>query len=322
MDNDRDDYEGVVVTGSSVEDAVKRALLQLNVSLDAVDVEVLESGSRRVFGMGGGDARVRLRLRTRSDDEDDNANESADQADSRPEIDSATSDDVFDSESDSLEEDFEDEDLVDEDEDLADEDEDLVDEDEFSDGPSSERENVVGTVTTATGSLASGEGTDSEPRGRVERLDSGEDLERETEAVLESLLDRMGFVADFDLVTEDPLSYNITGDDDFERLIGQAGETLRSFDYLVNLIVGRRLGQSCRVRVDVNGYRRGRTDQLVELARTLADEVRETKEPVTLEAMPASERWVVHDALTDDPDVRTYSVGDGYERRVVIGPKA
>ena len=43
---------------------------------------------------------------------------------------------------------------------------------------------------------------------------------------------------------------------------------------------------------------------------------------MTLEAMPANERWLVHDVLTDDPDVRTYSIGDGHERRVVIAPKA
>ncbi len=303
VDNERDDYEGVVVTGSSVEDAVKRALLQLNVSLDAVDVEVLEAGSRGVLGMGGGDARVRVRLRTRSVDEDGDANTSVDQINSRRGTGPTTSDDVPSGEFESFDDEFE-------------------DDDELSEDSVSEREDDVATAPTATVAPASGIGAGSTSRGPGERLDSGEDLEREAEAVLESFLDRMGFVADFDLVTEDPLSYNVVGDDDFEGLIGQDGETLRSFDYLVNLIVARRLGQPCRVKVDVNGYRQRRTDQLTELVTTLADEVRESKEPVTLEAMPANERWLVHDALTDDPDVRTYSIGDGHERRVVIAPKA
>ena len=296
MDNEHDDYESVVVTGSSVEDAVKRALLQLNVSLDAVDVEVLDAGSRGVLGLGGGDARVRVRLRTRSVDEDDDVNNSVEQIDSRRDTGGTAGDDVRSGE--------------------------FEDDDELSEDSVSENEEDVTTAPIATGLPPSGVEAGDASRGPGERLDSGEDLEREAEAVLESLLDRMGFVADFDLVTEDPLSYNVVGDDDFERLIGHDGETLRSFDYLVNLILARRLGQPCRVKVDVDGYRQHRTEQLRELATTLADEVRESKEPVTLEAMPANERWLVHDVLTDDPDVRTYSIGDGHERRVVIAPKA
>ncbi|MCY3957256.1 MAG: hypothetical protein OXG65_03080, partial [Chloroflexi bacterium] len=159
-------------------------------------------------------------------------------------------------------------------------------------------------------------------RPRGELLESGEDLENEAEDLLETLLDRMGFMADFDLVSEDPLAYNIVGDDDFGRLIGRQGETLRAFGYLVNLMLGRRLGRPCRVTVDVNGYRQRRAEQLAELAETLADEVRATQEPITLEAMPANERRLVHVALTDDEDVRTYSIGEGDERRVVISPRA
>jgi spoIIIJ-associated protein len=86
-------------------------------------------------------------------------------------------------------------------------------------------------------------------------------------------------------------------------------------------MVGRRLGQPCRVIVDVTGYRQRRAEQLAELAETLAAEVRETQEPVTLEAMPANERRLVHIALADDDEVRTYSIGEGDERRVVISPK-
>ena len=60
-----DSGNGVIVTGGTVEDAVKRALLQLNVTLDEIDVEVLSSGSRGVLGMGREDARVRVTVRSR-----------------------------------------------------------------------------------------------------------------------------------------------------------------------------------------------------------------------------------------------------------------
>lgn len=276
---------GVIVTGSSVEDAVKRALLQLNVTLDEIDVDVISAGSRGVLGMGREDARVRVRRRGQPY-------------------------------SDVEAEEQEPEEVVAETAVAEPEDEAPVD---------AEPAATVAAEPAAAPSPAAEPSEPAAPAGRRPRgelLESGEDLEHEAEELLESLLDRMGFVADFDLVSENPLAYNIVGDDDFGRLIGRQGETLRAFGYLVNLMLGRRLGRPCRVLMDVNGYRQRRADQLAELAETLADEVRATQEPITLEAMPANERRLVHVALADDEDVRTYSIGEGDERRVVISPRA
>ena len=162
------------------------------------------------------------------------------------------------------------------------------------------------------------------PRARPSRalVESGEELQDIVEDLLVGMLDRMGFIAEIELVEEDPLAYNVVGDDDFSKLIGRHGSTLRSFGYLINLMAGRQLGQPCRVLIDVNSYRARRADHLRELAETLADEVSETQEPVTLESMPANERRLIHVALADDESVRTYSIGEGDERRVVISPKA
>ena len=273
--------DGVIVTGSSVEDAVKRALLQLNVTLDEIDVDVISSGSRGVLGMGREDARVRVRLRSQpySAEEAEAEDEEPEAAMPEPEPEAV----------------------------------------EAAEPP--EEAPVAAAAEPPT--AEPGEPAVPSPRRpRGELLESGEDLENEAEELLEILLDRMGFMADFDLVSEDPLAYNVVGDDDFGRLIGRQGETLRAFGYLVNLMLGRRLGRPCRVIVDVNGYRQRRADQLAELAETLADEVRATQEPITLEAMPANERRLVHVALVDDEDVRTYSIGEGDERRVVISPRA
>ncbi|MCY3895544.1 MAG: Jag N-terminal domain-containing protein [Chloroflexi bacterium] len=292
----KESSDGVIVTGSSVEDAVKRALLQLNVTLDEIDVDVISAGSRGVLGMGREDARVRVRLRSQP-----YSVEAAEADDTVPD-DTVPNDAVPD-------------DVVAE---AASEEpaaEDVKEEKPDDEAPvTADAEPPVAKVSESATS------TGRRPRGEL--MESGEDLENEAEELLENLLDRMGFVADFDLVSEEPLAYNIVGDDDFGRLIGRQGETLRAFGYLVNLMLGRRMGRPCRVIVDVNGYRQRRADQLAELAETLADEVRATQEPITLEAMPANERRLVHVALADDEDVRTYSIGEGDERRVVISPRA
>ncbi|BAJ64315.1 MULTISPECIES: RNA-binding cell elongation regulator Jag/EloR [Anaerolinea] len=51
------------VIAPTVEEAIQKGLEQLNLSADAVDVEVLDSGSRGLFGIGSRQARVRLVVR-------------------------------------------------------------------------------------------------------------------------------------------------------------------------------------------------------------------------------------------------------------------
>ena len=72
------------------------------------------------------------------------------------------------------------------------------------------------------------------------------------------------------------------------------------------------------LRVRCEGFRERRDLAIGEEARALAAEVRRSGEPRTLEPMNAYERRIVHVALQDEADVRTFSVGEGAERRVTI----
>jgi spoIIIJ-associated protein len=71
----------------------------------------------------------------------------------------------------------------------------------------------------------------------------------------------------------------------------------------------------------VEGYRRRREKQLDSLARRMADQVRRTRRPVTLEPMPPNERRIVHLTLAEDRDVETSSTGEGENRKVSISLK-
>src|SRR5437867_12585255 len=91
--------------------------------------------------------------------------------------------------------------------------------------------------------------------------------------------------------------------DDLGLLIGRRGNTLSALQYLINVLVTRKLGSRVLVTVDVEAYHRRREDTLRGLARRMADRVRQSRRPMTLEPMPAAERRIIHIALADDPSV-------------------
>jgi spoIIIJ-associated protein len=113
---------------------------------------------------------------------------------------------------------------------------------------------------------------------------------------------------------------DISGED-LGLLIGRRGETLLSLQYIVNLIVSRRYPGKGGVSIDVEHYRHRREEQVVSLAQRMADRVRQTGAPITLEPMTAAERRLVHLALADDPQLMTNSVGEGDNRKVVISTR-
>jgi spoIIIJ-associated protein len=103
-------------------------------------------------------------------------------------------------------------------------------------------------------------------------------------------------------------------------MIGRRGETLRSLQFMVNLLVSRKVQKWPQVVVDVGNYRQRRQESLEGLARRMAERVRQSGRPLTLEPMGAYERRIVHLALRADPTVYTESAGEGENRKVVIYP--
>ena len=110
--------------------------------------------------------------------------------------------------------------------------------------------------------------------------------------------------------------------DDLGILIGRRGDTLASLQYVVNLVVGRKLKTKIAIGVDVEGYRRRREQSLKNVALHMAERVKATGQTATLEPMPPNERRIVHLALAREPAVITESIGEGENRKVVIYPKS
>lgn len=109
--------------------------------------------------------------------------------------------------------------------------------------------------------------------------------------------------------------------DDLSALIGRHAETLNAFQHVASLIVGKETQQWVQLTIDVEGYRARREKQLRTLARRMADQVTKSGRKMTMEPMPSSERRVIHIELRGDPAVTTESAGEEPYRKVVILPK-
>ena len=100
-------------------------------------------------------------------------------------------------------------------------------------------------------------------------------------------------------------------------LIGRRGETLDAIQQLTSYSVNRTGGRA-RIQLDAEGYRDKREQSLQHLAQKVAGKVVKYRRSVTLEPMNAYERHVIHTALQDVPGVMTYSTGTDPNRRVIV----
>lgn len=103
-------------------------------------------------------------------------------------------------------------------------------------------------------------------------------------------------------------------------LIGRRGQTIDAIQHLAQRIVFKEPPAACRVVVDAGGYRERREQTLRQEADDAAAEALELGEAIELDAMPASERRVVHEHLRLRGDVATHSEGEEPERFLVISP--
>ena len=121
------------------------------------------------------------------------------------------------------------------------------------------------------------------------------------------------------VLREEENTVDIEGQD-AEILVGRHGDGLKALEYLLNLAL-RDPSAEPRVRLDSNGYRERRMRSLERLAEATARQVVEYGRPIRLDPMLSWERWVIHTTLKDRDDVKTESVGEAPDRKVVVLPK-
>ena len=101
-------------------------------------------------------------------------------------------------------------------------------------------------------------------------------------------------------------------------LIGKRGQTLDSLQYLANRVANKHQSGYVRVKLDTENYRARREETLKHLAKNIAHKVKRNRRPVILEPMNPYERRIIHSALQSDPAVSTHSEGEEPYRKVVV----
>jgi spoIIIJ-associated protein len=101
-------------------------------------------------------------------------------------------------------------------------------------------------------------------------------------------------------------------------LIGRRGETLDALQYLTSLMVNKGSEQYIRVTLDTENYRAKREEALTRLANRMANRAVKTGRKVVLEPMNPYERRILHSALQANEAVTTHSEGEEPNRHVVI----
>jgi len=131
----------------------------------------------------------------------------------------------------------------------------------------------------------------------------------------------MGLGMEVEVKQKDRRIYvNFVGDS-MGILIGKRGQTIDSLQYLTNLVLSGRDIKDVSVILDTGNYRKRRKDTLEALARNIARRVKFNRQSVKLEPMSRFERHIIHTALQNNKDVRTFSEGNEPHRHVVVSVK-
>ncbi len=139
--------------------------------------------------------------------------------------------------------------------------------------------------------------------------------------MLQQMIDLMGLegVAHIADISEDEVRLNVEGED-MGLLIGRHGATLDAVQLVVAIVANRRVDDGARIIVDAEDYRERHQQMIEQRAHKLAEEAKQTGREVVVPDLKAYERRIMHLALKEDPEVETYSEGEGDERVLVISP--
>lgn len=275
------------VSAKTVDDAITEALIQLGVTSDKLEYEVIEKGSAGFLGIGMKQAVIEARRKP-------------EEAAEEPDI-------TFDF---SIDEKKEPEKEIKKD--TKKEKKDVKEQTELP-------KEVVKEKAEERNNSETEEIEKASTKREIVTVRVTEEAKSAVEGFLADTLKAMGMEVELTSVIEEDgsLTVDMKGEN-MGILIGKRGQTLDSLQYLANRVANKHQDGYVRVKLDTENYRARREETLKHLAKNIAHKVKRNRRPVALEPMNPYERRIIHSALQSDPYVTTHSEGEEPYRKVVV----
>ena len=271
------------VSAKTVEDAITEASIQLGITSDKLEYEVIEKGSAGFLGIGMKQAVIEARRKVEEKQETEIVEEV------KKEIQQVAAEEVKAEEK-----------IVEE----------VKAEIEHDEKPKQTTEKVEKKEEIKN---------DAPVKREVELAEVTDETKEAVSTFLKDTLKAMGMEVEIalDIDEDGSLSINMSGPN-MGILIGKRGQTLDSLQYLANRVANKHQSGYVRVKLDTENYRARREETLKHLAKNIAHKVKRNRRPVALEPMNPYERRIIHSALQNDPYVTTHSEGEEPYRKVVV----
>jgi len=149
-------------------------------------------------------------------------------------------------------------------------------------------------------------------------------MEDKVKLIIREVLEKMGFIVEVEEIQTNSsksgdLIYNLKTDES-KFLIGQFGVNLQALQHLLRVIIRKRTGEKINFLIDVNSYRSEKNESILRIAREAAQEAIQERKEIVLKPMSPYERRLIHLELSKDKDIKTESIGEGENRKVIIKP--
>lgn len=109
---------------------------------------------------------------------------------------------------------------------------------------------------------------------------------------------------------------------DAPTIIGRHGETIRALQKILEVMLYKTFSESVNVLVNVNDYREKQRERLEHIADEVAQRVTNEKRESSLRSFSSFERRIIHEYISKNyPDLTSYSVGEGRDRRLMVNTK-
>lgn len=317
------------VSAKTVDDAITEAMIQLGVTSDKLEYEVIEKGSPGFLGIGMKQAVIEARRKRGVEKETDILEEikmevkreekKFPRSDFKKEVKKETKKDTkkpYNEEKSAVKESPVNKDTA-------------VSEKKVKDAaPVREKavevkEETAGRKNNVKEKAVAAENTSSAKEGHAKKYSETAKVTEETKQAVEKfLLDvfkAMGMEVKLtsDIDKDGVLCVDMSGDS-MGIIIGKRGQTLDSLQYLANRVANKQQSGYVRVKLDTENYRVRREETLRHLAKNIAHKVKRNRKPIALEPMNPYERRIIHYSLQSDPYVTTHSEGEDPYRKVVV----